>query len=378
MTNTRPRRSRTRVDTVFVDFYDYTNVGDDLLFLTLAQRYPDVRFRFVGDKSDGATFAGLPNVRRLRRIPYLDGVLRRLRIPLRVNDLRRDLLVRRSPLVVRLGGSLYMERGDWRRNVERDTALLGSRGGTFFLNGNFGPWHSPEFLATYERIFSRAADVTVRDTASLEQLRAVPQVRLAPDMLFAVPTGERPGTQRGVVVSLVDLSGREGLDQHRDAYEAAMAELVNDLVTRRGDQVTLVSFCPLEGDEAAIDRVLDSLPEAARASVSAHRYRGDMAAMLDVLRRAETVVATRFHAMVLGLAFGSRVICVEYSNKVSNALADLGAADHGWKLEEFVASPRAERYQRVNDVQRLPVPGLAERALEHFAVLDRYLTGTSG
>lgn len=358
---------------VFVDFYDYVNVGDDLLFRTLAERYPHRRFAYLADKGDGSAFADLPNVHRLRRIRYVDGVLRRLRIPVRVNDLRRRWLIRHSPVVIRLGGSLYMERGDWRRNVQRDTELVEGAAKVFFLNGNFGPWRTREFLTTYERIFSRASDVTVRDSASREQLAAVPQVRLAPDMLFTVP-GPGPGVPRsGVVVSVIDLTGREGLDAYRDGYEEAMAHLVEDLVASGAGPVTLVSFCPSEGDEEAVGRVVGRLPEPAAASVSTHCYRGDLAAVLAVLRGAGTVVATRFHAMVLGLANGSAVCCVEYSEKVSNALADLGAAGHGWKLTDFVAASRTERLERVRGMGPLPIPGVVEQAEAHFAVLDEHL-----
>ncbi|HEY3408102.1 MAG TPA: polysaccharide pyruvyl transferase family protein [Propionicimonas sp.] len=358
---------------VFVDFYDYQNLGDDLLFVTLASRYPHVEFVFIEDHTDGATFAGLPNVRRLRRIPYIDGVLRRLRIPVRVNALRRRLLVKRSQIVVRLGGSLYMEREGWRENAARDAALLGARRGTLFLNGNFGPWRSAEFLSTYEGIFSRALDVTMRDTASLEQLKAVTRVRLAPDMLFSVPAPETDVPRAGVVVSLIDLTGREGLSQYREAYEHAVGELVEDLVTLRGQRVTLVSFCAHEGDEAAIERVLAALPEEAKVSVSAHCYRGDIAATLTVLQQAETVLATRFHAMVLGFAFGCRVACVEYSNKLSNALADLDELDRGWKLADFVAASRSDRYRRVTTLEPASPAAVAERAAGHFTILDELL-----
>ena len=378
MTGAAPARAGSDPGPVFVDFYDYQNVGDDLLFVTLANRYPHVEFVFIEDQTDGATFTRLPNVRRLRKIRYIDGLLQRLRIPLRVNELRRRLLVTRSQIVVRLGGSLYMEREGWRKNAARDAGLLGARRGTFFLNGNFGPWRSPEFLATYERIFSGALDVTVRDTASLEQLKAVPQVRLAPDMLFSVPAGDPSASRGGVVVSMIDLTGREGLSQHRDAYEKAIAELVEDLVIGKGAPVTLVSFCPHEGDEAAIGRVLAAVPDRVGEFVSTHFYRGDIDAMLRVLRGADTVLATRFHAMVLGFAFGAKVACVEYSNKLSNALADLDELGRGWKLADFVSASRTDRYERVNALEPARPAAVAELAAGHFAVLDDYLGAPEG
>jgi len=179
-------------------------------------------------------------------------------------------------------------------------------------------------------------------------------------------------------VSMIDLTGREGLSQYRDAYEAAIAELVEDLITLRGERVTLVSFCPHEGDEAAIERVLSAVPGRVGERISTHYYRGDMDAMLAVLRAAETVLATRFHAMVLGFAFGCRVACVEYSNKLSNALADLGELDRGWKLAEFVAASRSERYDRVTALEPASPAAVAERAAGHFAVLDDYLGVPAG
>lgn len=356
---------------VFVDFYDFLNLGDDLLFLALARRYPHVRFGYVPHSSTPETFP-LPNVHRMRRVPYVDGVLRRLRIPFSLNEALRQRAIRRSRHAVRLGGSLYMERGEWRANVRRDRTLLASPGGAVFLNGNFGPWQSQEFLDTYVQLFSEARDVTVRDRRSQAQLSAAPGLRMAPDLIFTMSSALDQDERSGVVVSLIDLDGRGGLSQHRDAYEAAMAELVDDLVAG-GHQVTLMSFCAIEGDEAAVERVGALVAPSTRRSVTRHLYRGDIPAALAVLRKAEAVVATRFHAMVLGLAFGCRMSCVEYSDKVASALHDLGLEKLGWTVEEFVGAGREERYRRAMASAAAPPDDLAQRADAHFAVLDRLL-----
>ncbi|MFT4217183.1 MAG: polysaccharide pyruvyl transferase family protein [Micropruina sp.] len=357
---------------VYVEFYDYLNLGDDLLFFVLAQRYPHVRFSYIAHHSTPETFP-LPNVRRIRRVPYIDGVLRRLRIPFRLNQTYREWIIRRSRHAVRLGGSLYMEKGEWRENVHRDRTLLACPGGAVFINGNFGPWQTQEFLETYVALFSEARDVTVRDESSLTQLAAVPGIRMAPDLIFTMSSTPDAAERGGVVVSLIDLDGRAGLSQHRHGYERAMAELVDDLAAN-GHHVTLMSFCATEGDEAAVERVNSLIAQEARASVTTYLYRGDIDAALTVLRKAEAVVATRFHAMVLGLAFGCRVSCVEYSDKVANVLRDLGLGDLGWSIEEFVGASRAERYRRATTLEASPPGDLARRADEHFAVLDRMLS----
>ncbi|MFT4225573.1 polysaccharide pyruvyl transferase family protein [Micropruina sp.] len=360
---------------VFVDFYDYLNLGDDLLFFVLAQRYAHVRFAYAEQHPRPVAFR-LPNVRRMPRIPYVDGMLRRLRIPFSLNEACRRRAIRQSRHAVRLGGSLYMERGEWQDNVRRDLALLSSPGGAIYLNGNFGPWRTEGFLATYVRLFSEALDVTVRDNWSFAQLAGVPQLRMAPDLIFSLSSDVRMAERGGVVISLINLDGRPGISEHREAYERAMAELVEDLV-KDGQQVTLMSFCAAEGDELAVDRVASLVPSPARGAVTTHYYRGDMRAALTLLQRTETVVATRFHAMVLGLAFGCRVNCVEYSDKVANALDDLGLGHLGWSIEEFVTATRVERHRRATALSVTLADGedLARRANQHFAVLDQLLAG---
>ena len=264
-----------------------------------------------------------------------------------------------------------MEIDQWRVNARRDDDLTRNRRGCVFLNGNFGPWQSEEFLHTYEAIFSRALDVTVRDQASLAQLAAVPGIRLAPDLLFATqPLAER--RRDGVVISLIDLTGRPSLSELQPAYDAAMAALVEDLKAD-GQSVTLMSFCASEGDEAVIGRVLARIDPVIRGEIELVCYRGDFDAALAVLHRAEIVIATRFHAMILGLRFGARVRCVEYSNKVTNALADLGLTELGSSIAAFVELTAQERRDWVASAANGLDPNVVGQAEGHFAVLEQIL-----
>lgn len=364
-------------DRVFVSFYDRGNLGDDLLFLALVDRYPGVPFDYLEMGRANGAFGSAPNAHSWAVVRYVDSVLRRLHLPWRITPWARRQLIRRSRLAVRIGGSLYMERDAvWRIDAAMDAELQGCREGVFYLGGNFGPWRTSEFLDRYTGIFSAALDVTVRDRASFDQLSGIPTVRLAPDMIFSTPLPAQPAAPAGVLVSVIDLSHREGLAPLQGPYEAAMAGLVESLV-EAGEKVTVMSFCTYEGDEAAAERILALLPASARSAVGTHYYRGDVDAALGAIAGARNIVATRFHAMVLGLTFGRRVCAISYSDKTRQALDDLGLGS--WTLEEFSGMPRAELLREVQQDGKPPIlpEGFAAAADEHFRVLDTRLSGSA-
>lgn len=360
-------------DRVFVSFYDRGNLGDDLLFLALVDRYPQTQFDFLEMGPGNGAFAHAPHAHSWSIVRYADGVLRRLRVPWRVERWARRRLIRRSRYSVRIGGSLYMESKFWRLDAELDTELLRSHEGAFFLNGNFGPWRSAEFLDRYTGIFTSAIDVTVRDRASLGQLAGIPSVRLAPDLIFSIPQPVIPKEPDGVVISVIDLSHRADLAALQEPYEAALAALIQDLVAA-GEKVTLMSFCTYEGDEAAADRILDLVPEPVRTRVVTHYYRGDVDAALATIAGARAILATRFHAMVLGLAFGRRVCTITYSDKTAQALDDLGLDQQGWSVEEFVAASRGDVIHQLGQAGTTLEDSVARSAVQHFAILDELLT----
>ncbi len=359
-------------DRIFVSFYDRANLGDDLLLRALIDRYPGVDFDYLELGAGKGAIAHTPRAHRWSVVRYADGVLRRLRLPLRLAPRARRWLISRSRFAVRIGGSLYMERGAWRLDAELDADLLRSREGALFLNGNFGPWQTPEFLERYTGIFARAVDVTVRDRASLAQLAGIPTVRLAPDLIFSSARPAVTAEPAGVVISVIDLSQREALAGQREPYEAGLAGLIEDLVSA-GEQVTLMSFCAYEGDEAAAGRVLDLLPAPVRSAVDNHFYRGDLDAALVTVAGARAVLATRFHAMVLGLTFGCRVCTITYSDKTAQVLDDLGIERCGWTLEEFATTPRSEVIAALAGNGTDLSEDVVRAAAGHFDILDTLL-----
>ena len=81
-----------------------------------------------------------------------------------------------------------------------------------------------------------------------------------------------------------------------------------------------MSFCKIEGDEDAINRIEKELENI---SIKKFFYRGNIEEALDVLYGADIIVGTRFHANVIGMIMQKKVIPIAYSDKTLNVLKDI-------------------------------------------------------
>src|SRR5690606_25270580 len=53
-------------------------------------------------------------------------------------------------------------------------------------------------------------------------------------------------------------------------------------------------------------------------------YEHDIQAAIDIIRKSNSVIASRFHAMILGWVFNKSVFPLVYSKKMTNVMNDVG------------------------------------------------------
>ena len=85
-----------------------------------------------------------------------------------------------------------------------------------------------------------------------------------------------------------------------------------------GFSVVLMGFCSSEGDDVAVDRICEN-KELKHTYKYIHRNINES---LAVIKGADIVFATRFHAMVVGWAFAKKVVPIAYGNKMRNVIRD--------------------------------------------------------
>lgn len=324
-------------DTVFLDAYLFNNLGDDLFVDLLIQRYPDIHFTILSHMYQNP--AGNITIRRHK-------LLRRM-----IKKSLQNHYANASRAVITIGGSMYMEPGD------KPACLFQPRVPYYIIGINFGPWHSQGYFQQAQALFGQSRDVCFRDQASWQLFAHLPQARLAPDLLFAWPFAQVQAKKQ-VCISLMDVS------VNQEAYY----QLLKDLAEKRhaaGYKIVLASFCQIQKDEAACLKLAGMLD----FDVSFAFYTGERKDMLETLQESEVIIATRFHAAVLGLAAGRKVMSIAYSDKTAHVLDDLGFAGQYLPLEKL--TPKSQPvYIELDAAKRAQ---LARDAQGHFALLDKEL-----
>ena len=349
---------------IYVWAFFQQNLGDDLFVQTLVRRFPDHLFEIAAKPDHVRFLSGESNVRIMPPAQFL---LRRLcgKISPGLVKNERKNRMRRADAVVKIGGSVFMEYPGW-QNVP--VAIPNPH--YFILGANFGPFFSKEFFTKKKKNIMRSEDCCFRDLYSYQLFRDVPQVRYAPDILWAYPAFPPVKNGKNVGICILNLSAFRGLEHRTEDYERGIARIC-DRHCGLGKEVVLFGFCRTDRDDEAIKRILSycRTPEKIRTRV----YDGDIGSFLDAFNSVETVYASRFHAMILGFAMRKKVVPIIYSDKQVNALEDIGYKGAYWNIMDN--EPLSEEVI-CGEAESLPVPVIKEyemSAKDQFSGLDRFL-----
>lgn len=344
------------------------NLGDDLMVALLLARYPGYRF-FSPNWKPGPEMANFENretlQRRFGRINHLLNIL----TVYRKKDFFLQAVERwyeRSCICsVYIGGSLYMQDGDAAERLSREEEKMGS-GPLFVLGANFGPCRDEAFREGFADYFSRCGGVTFRDRASFGEFRHCGRITYAPDVVLNLKAVPEPADGT-VLISVIDLTHRPELATWQERYERFVVRLCKACI-RQGKRPVLLSFCEGEGDGRAVSRILQTLGPDRPAE--ALFYRGDTAPILRTFARAERIIATRFHAMILAMCYKKPLFALCYSEKMTHVLEDL-------EFSGFCRIPELPEHSPEELLNRCTLPqGLdayKQAAQEQFIQLDDFL-----
>lgn len=369
---------------IFVDCFMDQNVGDDLFLFTLARRYPDVTFHVIGDDKYEYIQREIPNVvlEHEDLIRNSGGnVLSHIRGTMSKINHRRKRIASCDAMVT-IAGSIYMESnkigvkeliGRAYRSC-KDVVYATAAKRYFILSANFGPFHTRGYVESYRRFFDRrCTDVCFRDRYSADLFPDAKSVRYAPDVLFTADLPDVP-KRRQVFFSVVDLGNTEkfaSITGRRDAYERWLSRSIDECASD-GYDIVLASFSTPDGDNKAVER-LTAAAQARGVAVRAIEYTDNMDEVLRELASSQIVVGTRFHATILGLVAGARVLPIMYSDKTKHVLEDIdfnmaNAVDLKCITDKelFAVSP-------VRDAVTFEVHDVIVAAQGQFTALDGFL-----
>ena len=132
---------------VFVNAYLENNLGDDLFFEILKNRYNGNKFYVMSSsikKEDNVV---------VYKNKFINKIIRRFEL--------KKLITNKCDLIVSIGGSMYMEQ----KNDTNRKFFLGKKP-YYILGSNFGPYHSERYFNNAHKFFEKAEDVCFRDKYS--------------------------------------------------------------------------------------------------------------------------------------------------------------------------------------------------------------------
>ena len=352
--------------TVNLRYYGAANLGDDIFIKIILDRYKNKFYLGCKEKryiKENKNILFRDNYIRLLigKVKYI--LTSKYHIPFGLN---------KGDLLVYIGGSLFIENNNldaWRREKQFYDSLDKPY---YILGSNIGPYSSPEFIEIVHSIFSRAEDVCLRDSYSYELVKDLDNVRLATDIVFTLDVSKyKCDTEsNNHVISVIDAS-RKFDNETSKKYNETIAKIIKKLLVDDESSVTLMSFCEKEGDENACATIMSLLPEDIKDRVETYRYRGNISESLQVLASAKTITGSRFHANILGMVFGKKILPIAYSDKTINILSDMkypGPIVDIRTIDNFNINELDFDNIQVVDISKLKI--LAEK---QFSELDKVL-----
>lgn len=371
-------------------FYGH-NVGDDAFFDMLFKRYPDVMFYVLFEKrspdsklsvllksSYAQFFSRYPNVKFYDATQPDIIKINAFGEKFNKSNLFEKLLLKICDGVVHIGGSIYQQIGNWQLDfdIRKERKLSGKK--FFAVSNNFGPYTDNSYRDMWAGEFKKWTDICFRDKFSYKLFSDIPTVRYAPDLLFRFPI-EKKESEKKVSVSVIDTFApfRTIEKSTAEVYENKIVELIKRFLSD-GYAVSLLSFCAFEGDNTAADRILSALPEEASRNIKNVVYSNNLNEITNEIETSEYVVATRFHAMILGYIAGKRVLPICYSEKMSNVMSDLSLSESIITLDKLSSLTADELIPLANTVPEKKINELSHLSAEQFAGFDKFVSRHHG
>lgn len=352
---------------VYIGAFLINNLGDDLFLKVLLEKYPSCSFIVDMDKQYRSPFIKYNNIDFVKHF-WGESFLNRLTYKLFHFKLL-DLIRRKSAsAVIDIGGSLFIEQDGWQKAC--DCRVIQLNKNNVFVGCNFGPYINTEFVEKYKSFFKKCSFISWRDKYSYE-LFNMNNMQYAPDFVFNLKINQAVQSEVGrVLIIPADVRNVVGLSYNHEAYIKKMAELAKYCVDR-GYKVELMAFCKTFHDDNACYAIYECLNEEQKMGVDIYIYENDMDEAIDHIQRAEYVIPTRFHGMILAWCCQRKVFPIVYTKKQRDEMKMLCYGGQ-YALIENISEYDVESVL-LQGAQLSGVENVKEEAKLHFAAIERVI-----
>lgn len=353
--------------------YAYTanNLGDDLFLYLLCARYPEVKFTLYAPAIYKRTFAHMHNLEVIPSDHLIQKLIRTIGKPFQRTYSYREHIAKRKDLAIYIGGSLFAEQADWEKSVQNIKSMMKHNLPFFIIGANFGPFTSAKFYNTYANIFSNCTDICFRDEQSRNIFHQFKHVRRAPDVVYGLPKMNTTKSENLILISVIYPSIRQELRGKNTMYFHSIKKIAEHCISR-GYEVCLMSFCKQEKDDIAVEKIISLIPQHMQQHIQTYHYETNIKEALRVIATSRAVVASRFHAMIIGFVMQKAVYPIIYSDKMKTVLTEMEYKADYCTIERLSTLDPENVFVALHQ-HPVDVNKQIEDAAEHFLGLDRYV-----
>ena len=353
------------------------NLGDDIFLKIVSERYPNVIFHTC------PTLRYKNNNFR-NNIQFYDSSIDIIRNKvlhkLKIYHFDTDSKIKKmTDATVIIGGSIFHEPPTWIYTRKRLEMYNNLNKKYYILSCNFGPYMHESFFQKHKNIINEATDVCFRDKKSYDLFNNCNNARMEYDVAFSLKrkinnkNNKNNKYDNAIVFSIIDLSWRKTLKHKTEEYE----ELILNMIKRyaKTDKVILMGFSSHEGDNNAINRIYGNLSPEEKKRTSIYLYDGDIDEALNILEQSKGIIATRYHANVLGILYGKKILPIIYDIKTSNLLEDVHYAGKIININDITKEniKQLSNIKCNNNISQEIVDNIIKSSNKQFLKLDELL-----
>lgn len=359
---------------IYIKAYTNVNFGDDLFVKILCERYPHTKFYINCSHIQDKAFENIKNLTIMNRTHFKGLIINNFKKIIR--KLRINMNFPYSGQVY-IGGSIFIEFTESELQNYYFKNLFNSKQSKnlpyYIVGANFGPYSTPQFIEKHKEFFAKqVSDICMRDYNSYSLFKDIPHVRYAPDIVFTYNMPALSKKNR-ILISCIYNDGREEIENFNNKdYANKMIELCKYYLSL-GKEIFLLSMCNNQKDQVMCYEIKRHFSE----NVNVIEYNGNLDEILYLFASSDYIIASRFHAMVLGLLSRTPVFPISYSDKTSNVISDLKFKGMHTTIGNFSSFSCKEIDANRLNSYILEIDTITSEAEKQFLKLDKFIKETN-
>ena len=381
--------------------YAEGNLGDDLFIEIICGRYPNTLFRLCGKKKFESIYKRIPNLQyyaydtitvrvllgiRRKILNFLQPLLQSESILLATDLVFDNYVSRKSTHNVFITGSGFMNSKEEKDNLKQkfNEEVLYYDRRPFVLGCNFGPYYYKEYYEQYLKLFANVSDLCFRDHYSASLFSSLNIARCEADIVFSYPIDSitYPNLIEGayILISVCNLKkDKDKASEYCNEYIHFLIRGINHW-RNSGYKIVLMGFSKEQGDNLIISQILEQIAD--EENIFSFCYpQISVKESLSLIKNSSLVIATRYHAMILGLLFQKQTLVISYNEKTEHVIKDISPSLSWIKLNELSEVVFEENENtngitissKINTISDLEKSKLVKSAERQFILLDTVL-----